>query len=473
MEEYKIYAAGEFISTSDVLSVVNPFSKKEFARTYLANENILENAIEKGIHSQIELKKLSTYQKASILNFIADEMEINKTKFIELICMEAAKPYKNAKTEVERAIYTFCIAAEECKRLPAEVISLDWTPSGKNKEGIVKYFPIGLVAAISPFNFPLNLAVHKIAPAIAAGCPVILKPATKTPLSTLLLVQIIDKSELPKGAFSVLPCSRTTGEILIKDERIKLLTFTGSPQVGWDLKNKAGKKKVVLELGGNAGAIICKSADLTKAITKCVNGAFSYAGQVCIHTQRILVHESVFDQFVSDFCTEVSKLKIGNPLETDTDFSCLIDNDNQQRLLNWINEAQHDGAKILAGGKIENHILLPTIITQSNSSQKINCEEVFGPVVTIEKFTHFEDAVETLNNTRFGLQAGVFTDSQKEINYAFNNIEAGGIIINDVPTYRADHMPYGGVKDSGLGREGVKYAMMDMLEPRILVKEIE
>jgi acyl-CoA reductase-like NAD-dependent aldehyde dehydrogenase len=473
MEEFKIYAAGDFIQTNDLLPVINPFNGESFAHTYLANYEIINRSICKAEECFTKLKRLSSYEKYEILKFISDEIIKNKSHFATLICKEAAKPIKYANSEVDRAAQTFLIAAEECKRISAEVISLDWTPAGKNKEGIVKYFPVGLVSAISPFNFPLNLAVHKIAPAIAAGCPIILKPSSKTPLSTLLLAQIIDKSALPKGAFSVLPCSRTTGNLLVEDNRFKLLTFTGSPEIGWKMKQRSGKKKVVLELGGNAGVIISTSANIKMAVEKAIIGAFAYSGQVCIHTQRILVHESVFETFTKLFCETIAGLKIGDPMLNNTDISCMIDEHNNKRVLSWINEAVTEGAKILCGGMIEGGILLPTVLTHTKENQKVNCEEVFGPVVTIEKFTQFNEAISTLNNSRFGLQAGLFTDSQKEINYAFNNLEVGGVIINDVPTYRADHMPYGGVKDSGLGREGVKYAMMDMLEAKILVKDIE
>jgi glyceraldehyde-3-phosphate dehydrogenase (NADP+) len=473
MEEFKIYAAGDFIETEEQLPVINPFNGKSFAYTYLANYDIINFCINKAEESFLKLKSLSTYERFEILKFISDEILKNKSSLTRIICEEAAKPLKYASLEVERAAQTFLIAAEECKRISAEVIRLDWTPSSKNKEGIVNYFPIGIVSAISPFNFPLNLAVHKIAPAIAVGCPIILKPSSKTPLSALFLAQIINKSLLPKGAFSVLPCSRTSGNLFVEDNRFKLLTFTGSPEVGWEMKKKAGKKKVVLELGGNAGVIISPSANINKAIKKTISGAFAYSGQVCIHTQRILVHESIFESFIKLFCEATTKLKTGDPLNDQTDISCMIDEENTKRVLSWLNEAVTHGAKILVGGKMEKNILLPTVITNTKEDQKINCEEVFGPVVTIEKYSQLKEAIKILNNSRFGLQAGLFSDSQKEINYAFQKLEVGGVIINDVPTYRADHMPYGGIKDSGLGREGVKYAMIDMLETKILVKDIE
>jgi acyl-CoA reductase-like NAD-dependent aldehyde dehydrogenase len=349
-------------------------------------------------------------------------------------------------------------------------MSLDWTADAANKEALVKYFPVGIVAGISPFNFPMNLAVHKIAPAIAAGCPIILKPATATPLSTLELAKIIDKTSLPKGALSVLPMDRTVGNMLVTDERIKLLTFTGSSAVGWEMKNQCGKKKIVLELGGNAGTIVTATTDIEYTVKRCLVGAFSFSGQVCIHAQRIYVEKSVFDQFVSKFKESVNKLKYGNPLETDTQISAMIDEENAIRVEEWVNEAIAGGAKLLCGGKRKGATYEATALTNTKMDMKVCAREIFGPVVTIEKYETFKQAVDLVNETNYGLQAGVFTNNIKEMDYAFNNIEVGGVILNDIPTYRVDHMPYGGIKDSGIGREGVKYAIMDMLEPKILVK---
>ncbi|MBU2650811.1 MAG: aldehyde dehydrogenase family protein, partial [Bacteroidetes bacterium] len=348
---------------------------------------------------------------------------------------------------------------------------IDWTPAGTGKEGIVGYFPIGLVAGISPFNFPLNLAVHKIAPAIAAGCPIILKPSSNTPLSTLLLATIIDQTELPKGAVSILPMDRKTGNLMVTDERFKLLSFTGSPEVGWKMKEDAGKKKVILELGGNAGVIVSNSANLEKAVPKCVNGGFAYSGQVCIHTQRIYVQEDVFERFADMFVEQTRKLNAGDPENPETDISVMIDEENAKRVEVWVQEAIDDGAAILCGGKRKAAYFEPTVLTNTRFDMKVCSLEIFGPVVVIEKYRSFQDAVNEINKGRFGLQTGVFTNRIDEMNMAFHDLEVGGVIINDVPTFRVDHMPYGGVKDSGLGREGVKYAMMDMLEPKILVKD--
>jgi acyl-CoA reductase-like NAD-dependent aldehyde dehydrogenase len=467
---YRIYCAGTFIETSRKLNVTNPFTGNDFAQTYLAGTDDLETAIKKAESVQTELKGLPSYKRYQILMEIASEIKNNREHLGNILCLESGKPIRYALAEIDRAMQTFIIAAEESKRLPKEYISLDWTVAGEGKEGLVKYFPLGLVAGISPFNFPINLAVHKIAPAIACGCPIILKPASSTPLSTLELARIIDKTSLPKGAVSILPMDRKTGNQLVTDERFKLLSFTGSPLIGWEMKKNAGKKKVVLELGGNAAVIITESADLEKAIDKCVTAGFAYSGQICIHAQRFYVQKDVFESFTQQFIEAAKKLKRGDPLENSTEISNMIDEENAKRVESWINESIQQGAKILLGGKRENYFVEPTIITNTTSSMKVCSEEIFGPVVLIEKYKTFEEAVHLLNDSKFGLQAGIFTNNANEIDYGFNNIEVGGVIVNDVPTLRLDHMPYGGTKDSGQGREGVKYAILDMMEPRILVR---
>lgn len=470
MQHYKIYVGGDFVETQNILNVVDPFTQQIIATTYLGGSEELELAIKKAESIKEEFKNLSSYKRYDILMQIAFEIKKDRDRLATILCNESAKPMRYALGEIDRAVQTFIVAAEESKRLPKEYISLDWTAAGEGKEGIVKYFPVGLIAGIAPFNFPMNLAVHKIAPAIAAGCPIILKPASSTPLSTLELAKIIDRTELPKGAVSIIPMNRTAGNQLVTDERFKLLSFTGSPVVGWEMKRNAGKKKVVLELGGNAAVVITPSANIEKAMVKCVAGGFAYSGQVCIHAQRFYVHESVFEKFTFQFIEATKKLKQGNPEELSTDISSMIDEENAKRVEALINEAIQQGAEILFGGKRIGTFVEPTIITKTTKAMKVCCEEVFGPVVIIEKYSNFKEAVNLVNDSDFGLQAGVFTNEISESEYAFNNIEVGGIVINDVPTFRVDHMPYGGIKDSGLGREGVKYAIMDMMEAKVLVK---
>ncbi|MBN2173589.1 MAG: aldehyde dehydrogenase family protein [Bacteroidales bacterium] len=470
MYNLKIYAGGHFITSPSIHEIKNPFNNEIIGKTYLARYEQLDDAIEKALKVATELKKLPSYVKYKILKEIAVELQQNREDMARLICLESAKPMRYSLGEVDRAIQTFTIAAEESKRLPREYIDLDWTEAGKDKEGLIKYFPIGLVAGISPFNFPLNLAVHKIAPAIAAGCPIILKPSSSTPLSTLNLAQIIDKTELPKGAVSIIPMDRETGNHLVTDERIKLLSFTGSDVVGWKMKKEAGVKKVILELGGNAGVIVAATSNIDEAVKRCVVGGYAYSGQVCIHAQRIYVQEKVFKEFLDKFIAKVKNLKVGDPLDPETDISAMIDEDNAIRVEQWVNESVEGGAKILAGGARKGSYYPPTVLSQTHNEMKVCALEVFGPVVTLEPYQSLEDALNHINTSKYGLQAGIFTNDINEIDQAFASLDVGGLILNDVPTFRVDHMPYGGVKNSGLGREGVKYSILDMLEAKILVK---
>jgi glyceraldehyde-3-phosphate dehydrogenase (NADP+) len=472
MKTFPVCINGSFKELNNKIEVRSPFNGELIAYCCLAEKQELEEAIIGAQAVENEMANLPSYKKSEILNDIAQGIQAEREYLAKLLAMEAGKPMRYALGEVDRAIQTYKIAAEECKRLPSEYIQLDWTSAGEGKEGLVKYFPIGIVAGISPFNFPLNLTSHKIAPAIAAGCPIILKPASSTPLSALELGRIIYKTNLPKGALSIIPMDRNNGNLLVTDSRFSLLSFTGSPQVGWKMKDMAGKKKVVLELGGNAGVIVGETANIETAAKKCITGAFAFSGQVCIHTQRIYAHSSIFNSFTSRMVEFASNLKMGNPLETETDISAMIDESNTKRVLAWIDEAVKDGAKILFGGKLINNILMPTILTNTNSSMKVCSHEVFGPVVVIESYNNFHEAIKEVNNSDFGLQAGVFTNRIDEERMAFNEIKVGGVIINDVPTFRVDHMPYGGIKDSGMGREGVKYAIHDMLEPKLLVRSL-
>ncbi len=472
MEEYKIYVAGEFRTTDTPLPVTNPYNRKVFAQTWLAGAAGLEEAITAGVAAEAVMERMPSWQRYEILAQISEALKSDRERLAAVLSQESGKPMRYALGELDRAAQTFRIAAEESKRLPGEYLSLDWTPPGEGKEGWVKYFPVGLMAGIAPFNFPLNLAVHKIAPAIAAGNPVILKPARSTPLSVLELAKIIDRTALPKGALSILPMDRQAGNQLVTDYRFKMLSFTGSPAVGWKMKKEAGRKKVLLELGGNAGVIVGDTADLQRAVDKCVIGGYAYSGQVCIHVQRIYVHEKVFDRFAEMFTERVKNLKFGDPLDPATEISVMIDEENATRVEEWVQESVEEGARILLGGKKKETWFEPTVLTKTATSMKVCALEIFGPVVTLEKYGDFQEAVSFINDSRYGLQAGVFTNRLDEMNYAFNNIRVGGVIINDVPTFRVDHMPYGGVKDSGFGREGVKYSIREMMEPRLLVKNV-
>lgn len=470
METFLPYLAGNFIQTSHSHTIINPHTGQPVAQTWLCGEEEIETAIRLGLEAESAMASFPAWKRYEALRFISDELIKNKAYHADLLAREAAKPLRYAITEIERAAQTFLVAAEESKRIHGEVIRLDWTPNGLGKEGIIKKFPIGLIAGISPFNFPLNLAVHKIAPALASGNPIILKPASSTPLSTLALARIIRQTDLPKGAVSILPASRTAGNKLVTDNRIKLLSFTGSDTVGWEMKKHCGKKKTVLELGGNAGVIISSSADIPSILETCIQGAFAYAGQICIHAQRFFVHASHYHVFVDAMKQRAEQIRIGAPELSETEFSAMIDESNAQRVESWINEAVSTGAEIVYGAKRKQNLVYPTILTQTHPSMKVNAEEIFGPVITIEPFNEFSEAIQKINQSKFGLHAGVFTQRIDEMNQAFEHIHAGGIILNNVPTLRFDHMPYGGIKDSGMGREGVKYAMEDMLETKILVK---
>jgi len=472
MKTYEACVGGEFKVLPKTFEVKSPFSNETFAQCSLAGTDDLEESIKAAQNVEREMAEMPSYRKQEILNGIANGMQKEREHLSEILCLEAGKPLKYALGEVDRAIQTFRIAAEECKRLPSELMQLDWTPTGEKKEGILKYFPVGIVAGISPFNFPLNLSVHKIAPAIAAGCPIILKPARSTPLSALELARIAYENLLLKGALSILPMDRIAGDQLVTDPRFSLLSFTGSPQVGWAMKERAGKKRVVLELGGNTGVIVTETANIDVAVNKCVSGAFAYSGQVCIHAQRIFVHTKIYKDFLERMAQKAALLKFGDPLDINTDISVMIDEENAIRVEKWVNEAADNGAKIITGGKRDGRFYQPTILTNTKPEMKVCALEIFGPVVTVEAYSIFEDAIASINNSEYGLQAGIFTNRIDEESYAFQQLNVGGVIVNDVPTFRVDHMPYGGVKNSGFGREGVKYAMHDMLEPRLLVRSI-
>ncbi len=469
-EMEKIFCGGDFISTKKSLEVRTPCDGKLVATTCVAGDEELEKAIEQALAVEADMRELPLFERSSALRQISEAILSGKEDLALTLSLEACKPMKYALTEIDRAAMVFAIAAEECKRPPSEYIRLDWAPHGKGREGLIRYFPVGLVAGISPFNFPLMLVAHKIAPAIAAGCPIILKPSTSTPLSALALARIISETKLPKGAVSIMPMDRATGNLLVTDERFKLLTFTGSPEVGWKMKADAGKKKIVLELGGNAGVIVCNDCPIDLAVQKCVLGGFSYAGQVCIHTQRIYVENGIFEEFSRKYAEAVKALRPGHPADPATDIAAMIDEKNAVRVEQWVKEAVDAGAELLCGGTREGSFVAPTVLTRTDFRMNVCCKEIFGPVVTLEPFSDFHQAVEWVNNSEFGLQAGVFTNRIDYMDYAFNHLEVGGVMINEIPTYRLDHMPYGGVKNSGLGREGVKYAMLDMMEPRLLVK---
>ena len=449
--------------------ITSPFDKTVVAIVYEANRDDVETAIQSAVQAFEITRKMSSYQRAAILHKIADGIRQRREEFAGTICHEAGKPIKTARIEVDRGIYTFQVAAEEASRIYGEYIPLDTLEATIGRWGLSRRFPLGPVFAITPFNFPLNLVAHKVAPAIAAGCPLILKPAPQTPVTALMLAEVVHDAGWPEGALAVMPLSNDDAGLLVADDRIKLLTFTGSAAVGWALKSKAGKKRVTLELGGNAGVIVHSDADLGYAAHRCVVGGFSYGGQTCISVQRILVEQSVFDPFIKLLVAGVSKLKSGDPSHEETDVPPLIREQDAIRATEWINEAVASGAKVLAGGKRKGAFVEPTVLTDTAPEMHVNCDEVFAPVVTVEPYDDFGEAVRQVNHSNYGLQAGLFTRDAVLIQNAFDELEVGGLIVGDVPSFRVDQMPYGGMKDSGFGREGLRYSIEDMTERRLLV----
>lgn len=467
--ESGFFVAGEWLNEGDRTTIRSPYDGSVVGTHAVANREHLEQAISAAVAAVPELERMPAFRRKEILLRVAAAIRDHAAVFIRLMAQEAGKPAKAARVEVERAILTFSTAAEEAVRVYGEYLPLDFTSSTEGRWGIVRRFPIGPVAAITPFNFPLNLVAHKLAPAMACGCPVVLKPAPQTPFCALLLAQIVHDAGWPERALSILPLSNLDAALLVADERMKLLSFTGSAAVGWQLKHDAGKKRVLLELGGNAAVIVHHDADLQHAASRCAAGAFTYAGQSCISVQRIFVHESCFDEFASAMIAGARRLKIGDPLDENTDLGPMIRASDVERVQQWVAEATKSGAKLLLGGKAQGPVIEPTLLSATTPQMKINCEEVFAPVATIEPYNDFDSALDQVNQSRYGLQAGIFTRDVGLIFRAFEKLEVGGLVVGDVPTFRIDPMPYGGVKDSGLGREGVRYAMEEMTERRLLV----
>ncbi len=435
----------------------------------LANAADIGEAVSLALEGFVESSKLPSYKRAESLAFISHAIQESREDFSQLITAEVGKPIAWSRAEVDRAVITFQLASEEAKRISGETIPLDISTAGEQKIGIVRRFPVGVVLCIAPFNYPLNLVAHKVAPAMAAGNAFIVKPPPQAPLTSLRLAEIILQSGYPAKAVSVLPCANEVAESLVTDERIAMLSFTGSPNVGWMLKSKAGKKKVALELGGNAGVIIDRSANIDEAVKKNVVGAFLYAGQVCIKVQRIYVHESIYDEYKRKLVDATSRVKCGDPNEPDTMLGPLIDDAAASRVKQWIDESVANGASLLVGGKKNGKVVEPTILENVRATDRVFCKEIFGPVVTLHKFSTIEEAVDQVNNSPYGLQAGIFSNDHRNILYAYERLRVGGVIVNDNPTFRVDHMPYGGIKDSGFGREGVKYAIEEMTEKKLLV----
>ncbi|MFQ6672634.1 MAG: aldehyde dehydrogenase family protein, partial [Candidatus Tectimicrobiota bacterium] len=469
VEEYRSLIGGEWRPTKESYEIKSPYSQEVVAVVARPDLDDAVDAVE-GAHRAYETTRaLPSWKRAEILRAIAEGIKARHEEFARTIALEAGKPIKQARSEVSRAVNTFWVAMEESKRIEGELMTLDWIEGHENRLGLVRRFPVGPMLGISPFNFPLNLVAHKVAPVIAVGAPLIIKPATQTPLSSLKLGEVVLEAGWPPEAFSVLPCSGPVAEGILHDERIKKLTFTGSPEVGWHLKALAPKKRVTLELGGNAGVVAHSDIDIPFVARRCRLGAFAYAGQICISVQRIFIHEPIYEGFMEQFLDEVNQIVVGDPLDEATEVGPLIDLTAAARLEEWVAEALDGGATLLAGGQCQGTVMEPTVLAGVKPQMRVSCLEAFGPVVTVQPYEDFMEAVRAVNDSIYGLQAGIFTNDLRVVHRAYEVLEVGGIIVNDVPTYRVDHMPYGGVKESGFGREGLKYAIEEMTEMRLMV----
>ncbi|SDM73562.1 Acyl-CoA reductase [Fictibacillus solisalsi] len=461
---------GEKVEATNYASLYSPYSGEEIAQIAMADKKLTVQAIDAAYNARGVMAKMPAYHRADILEKVAALLKEKAIEAAEIITRESAKPIMFAKAEVARTIETYKFSAEEAKRIHGETIPFDAAVGGVGRMGYTLREPIGVIGAITPFNFPMNLVAHKVAPAIAAGNTIVLKPASQTPLSALFIAEIFEEAGLPAGVLNVItgPGS-TVGEAIVEDDRVNMVTFTGSPNVGIGIRNKAGLKKTTLELGSNSALIIDKDIDIDQIIDRCIMGAFSNQGQVCISLQRVYAHEKVYEEFVAKFTEAAKKLKIGDPLESDTYISALISKGEVERVLGLIEETKSGHATIAAGGKLQDGILEPTIITDADHTLNISCQEAFAPVVVVNKVGSVEEAIEQVNDSRFGLQAGIYTNNVRNALYASQELHVGGVMINDVPTYRVDQMPYGGVKESGTGREGIKYAVEEMTELKLVV----
>lgn len=466
---YPYYLANEAVFANEDLEVMDKFNGEVAYKVAMADEDAIDQAIAQAVAAEKPMAAMPAWQRQEILAHCIARFQERAEELAQALCVEAGKPINDSRGEVTRLIETFKIAAEEAVRFGGEYMPLDRSPRTTGYTSTTKQVPIGACSFISPFNFPLNLAAHKVAPAIAAGCPFVLKPASLTPIGALIIGETLAECDLPKGAFSILPCKRDGARLFSEDERLKLLSFTGSPQVGWALKAKAGKKKVVLELGGNAACLVDEDADLDDAVQRIVIGAFYQSGQSCIGVQRILIHEKIYDSFRAKLVTATKKLQMGDPREEKTFIGPMISEKEAIRLEEWITSALDNGATLLCGGKRDGALLAASLLENVDREENICRLEAFGPVAVLAPFSDFKEALADINDSSFGLQAGIFTRDIHKAQLAWNTLEVGGVIVGDIPSWRADQMPYGGVKDSGLGREGIRYAMEDMSEIRLLV----
>ncbi|WP_111657159.1 aldehyde dehydrogenase family protein [Isoalcanivorax indicus] len=468
-DAYPYYLANEAIYANRDLPVTDKYSGEVATHVAMADRKAIDQAIAASVAAAPAMAAMAPFERQAVLDHCVVRFRERAEELAMALCIEAGKPIRDARGEVSRLIDTFRVAAEEAVRIDGETLNLEISARAKGYRGFTKRVPIGPCSFISPFNFPLNLAAHKVAPAIAAGCPFVLKPASRTPIGALIIGEVLAETDLPKGAFSVLPCHRDGAELFTEDDRLKLLSFTGSPQVGWDLKARAGKKPVVLELGGNAACVVDEDADVDDAVARLVFGAFYQSGQSCIGVQRIFIHSAIYDTLKKKLVEKTRALRMGDPRDEDTFIGPVISEGEARRLEDWIKEGVERGGTLLCGGERDGAMLAPTLMENVPAECSIVAEEAFGPVAVLSRFDDFDAVLEEVNNSAFGLQAGIFTRDLYKAHRAWDRLEVGGVVIGDVPSWRVDNMPYGGVKDSGLGREGIRWAIRDMTEERLLV----
>ena len=473
VKSYSLYINGEWTKTNEELEVLNKYTQEPYAKVAKASEKEVDMAIE-AAHQAYKREKIPPYERYKILKRVSELLQENKEELAKNITLEAGKPLKQARTEIDRATQTFELSAEEAKRIHGEGVPVEAAPGSENRMAFTIKVPVGVVGAISPFNFPINLVSHKIAPAIAAGNAVVLKPASKTPISAIKLAELFEEAGLPKGFFNVVVGSGSTvGNQMMEDSRINLYTFTGSAKVGLMLKQNTGLNKLVLELGNNSPVIIDKEADIEAAAQNVAAKSYAFAGQVCISVQRIYVHEDIREEFQHQFIQSIKELKVGDPNDPDTDVGPMISEEEAKRAEEWMEEAKQAGAEVVYGGEREGAVLQPTILTNVNNDMKVVCEEMFAPVVNLIPFTDIMECIHEVNQSQYGLQGGIFTQNIDTAFYAARNVEVGGLMINDSSQYRVDLMPYGGVKGSGWGKEGPKYTIEDMTEERLIVMNLQ
>ncbi len=468
VNEYKLLIDGRWETGKEIREIRSPYDQSLVGRVHFADVHQVRKAVDAACVAFQKTKLLSSYERAKALEYVSGEVEKNREELAQSIARCAGKAIKSARVEAERAVSTFKIAAEEARRMGGELIPLDLSAQTFKRWGIVRRFPLGVMVGITPFNFPLNLVAHKVAPAMATGNTILLRPASQVAMTSGLLSKIIQESGYPVGGFNYVPCGYQAAELFLEDERIKKITFTGSPDIGWELKRKSPKKRVTLELGGNAAVVIEPDANLDYALPRTVLGAYSYSGQVCISIQRIFLHRKIYDRFMADFVEATKKLVMGDPLDEATDVGPMINLEAARQTGEWVQEALENGARLVCGGKREGAVYEPTILENVKPELRISWLEAFAPVVVVYPYKDFEQALEGVNNSIYGLQAGVFTNDLKKAFRAYEVLDVGGVILNDIPTFRIDHMPYGGIKESGFGREGLKYAIEEMTELKLL-----